>query len=156
MDRPFTNALWYLTLTRDELGSDAVLDRAITHGSGCYLYDRSGKRYLDARSGLWNVTLGYGNERVARAMADELARLPGGQIVRYDQPTEIALEYGERLVSLLPTTWSTSACSRPARRRPRARSSSRASSARRTASPSAPRCSRSARATTGPAAWRRT
>src|SRR5204863_4858818 len=93
MERPFTNALWYLTLTRDELGSDAVRDRAITRGSGCYLYDRSGKRYLDARSGLWNVTLGYGNERVVRAMVDELARLPGGQIVRYDQPTEIALEY---------------------------------------------------------------
>ena len=102
MDRPFTNALWYLALTRDDLGSDAVLDRAITHGSGCYLYDRSGKRYLDARSGLWNVTLGYGNERIARAMADEVARLPGGQIVRYDQPTEIALEYAERLVALLP------------------------------------------------------
>lgn len=102
MDRPFTNALWYLTLTRDDLGSDAVLDRAITRGSGCYLYDRSGRRYLDARSGLWNVTLGYGNERIARAMADEVTRLPGGQIVRYDQPTEIALEYAERLVSLLP------------------------------------------------------
>src|SRR2546421_1252279 len=102
MERPFTNALWYLALTRDDLGSDAVLDRAITHGSGCYLYDRSGKRYLDARSGLWNVTLGYGNERLVRAMADEVARLPGGQIVRYDQPTEIALEYAERLVSLLP------------------------------------------------------
>ena len=151
---PFTNALWYLALRRDDLGSGDVLDRAITHGSGCYLYDRSGKRYLDARSGLWNVTLGYGNERVARAMADEAARLPGGQIVRYDQPTEIALEYAERLVSLLPdhlehvrllTTGAQATegavfLSRFVRKAH--------------ASPSAPRCSPSARATTGPAASR--
>ena len=49
MERPFTHALWYLALTQADLESDAVLDRAITHASGCYLHDRSGRRYLDAR-----------------------------------------------------------------------------------------------------------
>ena len=102
MERPFTHALWYLALTGADLESDAVLDRAITHGSGCYLHDRSGKRYLDARSGLWNVSLGYGNERIIRAMTEQMARLPAGQIVRHDQPIEIALDYAERLVALLP------------------------------------------------------
>jgi len=102
MERPFTHALWYLALTGADLESDAVLDRAITHGSGCYLHDRSGQRYLDARSGLWNVSLGYGNERIIRAMTEQMARLPAGQIVRHDQPTEIALDYAERLVALLP------------------------------------------------------
>ena len=102
MERPFTHALWYLALTGADLESDAVLDRAITHGSGCYLHDRSGKGYLDARSGLWNVSLGYGNERIIRAMTEQMARLPAGQIVRHDQPTEIALDYAERLVALLP------------------------------------------------------
>ena len=71
-------------------------------GSGCYVEDSSGRRYLDARSGLWNASLGYGNRRIAAAMEEQLARLPTAQIIRHDQPTKIALDYAERLVALLP------------------------------------------------------
>jgi adenosylmethionine-8-amino-7-oxononanoate aminotransferase len=102
MEGRFTNALWYSALTQSDLGSDAVLDRAVTEGHGCFVHDRSGRRYLDARSGLWNVSLGYGNRRIVEAMEAQLARLPAAQIIRHDQPTELALEYAERLVGLLP------------------------------------------------------
>jgi adenosylmethionine-8-amino-7-oxononanoate aminotransferase len=102
MDARFTNALWYSALTQLDLASDAVLDRALVQGNGCFLHDRSGRGYLDARSGLWNVTLGYGNQRIIAAIKDQLDRLPVAQIIRHDQPTEIALDYAERLVTVLP------------------------------------------------------
>src|SRR5438067_8422851 len=102
MDKDFTHALWYSALTLADLDSDAVLDRAITHGSGCFVYDRSGRQYLDARSALWNAALGYGNQRIIDAIKAQLDRLPVAQIIRHDQPTQVALEYAERLVSTLP------------------------------------------------------
>jgi adenosylmethionine-8-amino-7-oxononanoate aminotransferase len=95
-------ALWYSALTLDDLHSDAVFDRAIVSGDGCYAIDASGRRYLDARSGLWNASLGYSNRRLIDAMTQQLAKLPAGQIIRERYPTRIALEYAERLVAALP------------------------------------------------------
>ena len=34
----------------------------ITRGEGSYLIGTDGKKYLDLRSGLWNVSLGYNSE----------------------------------------------------------------------------------------------
>lgn len=36
----------------------------IKEAKGIYLYDNRGKEYIDANSGLWNVSLGYGNAAV--------------------------------------------------------------------------------------------
>ena len=33
----------------------------IVKGYGIYLFDSSGKKYIDASSGNWNVSLGYSN-----------------------------------------------------------------------------------------------
>src|SRR6266571_2451390 len=41
-------------------------------GHGVHLKDSNGKEYLDARSGLTNCNLGYGNEEVARAAYDQM------------------------------------------------------------------------------------
>jgi adenosylmethionine-8-amino-7-oxononanoate aminotransferase len=95
-------ALWYSALTLDDLHNDEVFDRAIVSGEGCYAIDASGRRYLDARSGLWNASLGYSNRRLIDAMTQQLAKLPAGQIIRERYPTGIALEYAERLVAALP------------------------------------------------------
>ncbi|MFQ5557119.1 MAG: aminotransferase, partial [Acidimicrobiales bacterium] len=44
-------------------------------GDGCHLVDADGKRYLDAVGGLWNVQLGWGNEELVEAIADQARRL---------------------------------------------------------------------------------
>jgi adenosylmethionine-8-amino-7-oxononanoate aminotransferase len=95
-------ALWYSALSLDDLHSDAVFHRAIASGDGCYVIDSAGRRYLDARSGLWNASLGYGNRRLIDSMTRQLAKLPAGQIIRERYPTQVALEYAGRLVGALP------------------------------------------------------
>ena len=44
-------------------------------GRGCYLYDASGRRYLDFLSGLGVNALGYGHPAIQRALLQQAARL---------------------------------------------------------------------------------
>jgi len=95
-------SLWFgaLTSTTDP----AFRERAIVSGHGCYAVDTTGREYLDARSALWNATLGYDNRRVIEAITAQLHRLPVGQIIRHEQPPRVSLDYAERLVRQLPAT----------------------------------------------------
>lgn len=44
-------------------------------GEGTMLVDADGKRYIDAMSGLWNVTLGYGRRELVDAAAAQMGEL---------------------------------------------------------------------------------
>jgi 4-aminobutyrate--pyruvate transaminase len=48
-----------------------VLDRA----EGIYVYDTGGKRYIEGLAGLWCAGLGYGNEELVEAAAEQMRRL---------------------------------------------------------------------------------
>jgi 4-aminobutyrate--pyruvate transaminase len=48
-----------------------VLDRA----QGVYVYDTDGKRYIEGLAGLWCTGLGYGNEELIQAAADQMRKL---------------------------------------------------------------------------------
>jgi len=48
-----------------------VIDR----GKGCYLYDLEGRKYLDMVSGIAVNALGYGDQKLARVIADQAGRL---------------------------------------------------------------------------------
>ncbi len=57
---------------------DALFQRDPTHtypvivrGDGIYLYDNTGKRYIDATAGAGNVTLGHGRKDIVQAMAEQ-------------------------------------------------------------------------------------
>lgn len=47
----------------------------IDRGDGCYVYDRQGRRYLDALSGLFTVQVGHGRTELAEAAAEQASRL---------------------------------------------------------------------------------
>ncbi len=47
----------------------------IERAEGCYLYDTTGKRYLDLSAGLVAVNLGHGHPTVVRAIAQQAAKL---------------------------------------------------------------------------------
>ncbi|MEU4744173.1 aminotransferase class III-fold pyridoxal phosphate-dependent enzyme, partial [Actinosynnema sp. NPDC023658] len=87
-------ALWFSALTRST-SADEVRGRALVSGWGCHVTDARGREYLDARSALWNASLGYDNRAVTEAVARQLAALPVAQSVRHDQPAEITLRYAE-------------------------------------------------------------
>jgi taurine--2-oxoglutarate transaminase len=72
---------------------------AVKYGEGVYLYDYDGKRYIDFSSGLMNVNIGHGNQRVTEAVAKQM------QEVSYITPncvTKVRGELGKKLASITP------------------------------------------------------
>src|SRR5690349_7842050 len=47
----------------------------MARGEGCYLFDVSGKRYLDMTAGIAVTLLGHGHPRLVAAIAAQAARL---------------------------------------------------------------------------------
>jgi putrescine aminotransferase len=50
--------------------------RIIERAEGLYIYDSTGKRYLDAFAGLWCVNVGYGRTSIAEAARKQMEELP--------------------------------------------------------------------------------
>ena len=72
---------------------------AVKYGEGVYLYDHDGKRYIDFSSGLMNVNIGHGNQRVTDAVMKQM------QEVSYVTPscvTKARGELGKKLASIAP------------------------------------------------------
>lgn len=72
---------------------------AVKHAEGIYLYDYDGRRYLDFSSGLMNVNIGHGNQRVTAAVVRQM------QEVSYVTPscvTRARGELGRRLAEITP------------------------------------------------------
>ena len=47
----------------------------IAESEGAYVYDADGRRYLDGIAGMWCVNVGYANEEMVAAIADQARRL---------------------------------------------------------------------------------
>jgi len=72
---------------------------AVQRAEGVYLYDYDGKRYLDFSSGLMNVNIGHGNQRVTDAVVKQM------QEVAYVTPscvTKVRGELGKKLAAISP------------------------------------------------------
>lgn len=72
---------------------------AVRNGEGVYLYDYDGKRYIDFSSGLMNVNIGHGNQRVTEAVMRQM------QEVSYVTPscvTKARGDLGKKLASICP------------------------------------------------------
>jgi taurine--2-oxoglutarate transaminase len=72
---------------------------AIKNGEGVYLYDYDGKRYIDFSSGLMNVNIGHGDQRVTQAVMKQM------QEVSYVTPscvTKVRGELGKKLAAICP------------------------------------------------------
>jgi len=71
----------------------------VAHAKGIYFYTPEGKRFIDFNSQLMCVNIGHGDERVIRAIQDQLAVLP------YANPfmaTEARARLGAKLASIAP------------------------------------------------------
>src|SRR6195952_6185736 len=72
---------------------------AVKYGEGVYLYDYDGKKYIDFSSGLMNVNIGHGNQRVTRAVVEQM------QQVSYVTPgcvTKARGDLGKKLAEITP------------------------------------------------------
>lgn len=91
----YTNAR---ALERD---GSLVIDR----GEGIYVYDVSGKKYIEAMSGLWSVGVGFGESRLVEAAARQMAKLPYYHTftARSHAPS---IELAEKLIQMAPVPMS--------------------------------------------------
>ena len=72
---------------------------AVKYGEGVYLYDYDGKCYIDFSSGLMNVNIGHGNQRITEAVVKQM------QEVSYVTPscvTKVRGELGKKLAEICP------------------------------------------------------
>jgi len=72
---------------------------AVQRGEGVYLYDYDGKRYIDFSSGLMNVNIGHGDQRVTDAVVKQMRE------VSYVTPscvTKVRGELGKKLADICP------------------------------------------------------
>ncbi len=73
----------------------------MARGDGIYVWDETGKEYIEGMAGLWCVSLGFGNERLAEAASRQMRTLPfyHGFNRRSHEPQ---VELAERLKALAP------------------------------------------------------
>ena len=70
-------------------------------GNGMWLKDSEGKELLDAFAGLWCVNVGYGQDSIVEAAADQMRRLPYATGY-FHFGSEPAVRLAQRLVDLSP------------------------------------------------------
>lgn len=63
------NSLW---APLDTANSSRI---SIISANHIYLYDNHKRKYIDANSGLWNVSLGYGNKCIENAIIEQMKKL---------------------------------------------------------------------------------
>ena len=73
----------------------------ITGAKGAHITDSRGKRYLDGIGGLWCMSLGFGEEEMAQAVADQIRRLSFYSAF-VDTTNPPAVELATKLASLAP------------------------------------------------------
>lgn len=64
----------------------------MAEGSGSWIADTNGNRYLDAMSGLWCVNVGYGRKELAEAAFRQLQRLPYYPLTQSHEPAILLAE----------------------------------------------------------------
>ena len=92
---PYTNARQH----------EAVGPFIVSRGKGIYVYDEQGNEYIEGLASLWCASLGFSEDRLARAAADQLGRLPTYHNFAH-KTAEPVIELAERLVKLAPVPMS--------------------------------------------------
>ncbi len=92
---PFTN------LADHQASGPHIFDR----GEGIYVFDDSGKRYIEGLAGLWCASLGFSEKRLVAAATRQLERLPFYHNFAH-KAVEPAIDLAQFLVERAPTPMS--------------------------------------------------
>lgn len=73
----------------------------VDHGEGAYIVDTAGRRFFEGNSGLWNMTLGFSEQRLADVAVQQYREFPGYHTFfgRNSKPT---VELAEKMLALAP------------------------------------------------------
>ena len=73
----------------------------ITRGDGIYVFDDSGKQYIEGLAGLWCTSLGFSEHRLAEAAYKQMKELPYYHIFAH-KSTGPVVDLAERLIDMVP------------------------------------------------------
>ena len=73
----------------------------IVRGDGVYVYDDSGREYLEGLAGLWCASLGYGNAELIEAITDQLKTLSYSHMFG-GRTHNVVIQLAEQLSDMLP------------------------------------------------------
>ena len=73
----------------------------IERGEGIHVYDDQGKEYIEGLAGLWSVAVGFGEPRLVKAAAEQMAKLPFYHSFSHKSHPS-ATKLAERLVQMAP------------------------------------------------------
>lgn len=73
-------------------------------GEECYLFDADNKRYLDASSGLWNISLGYTNAHIKESIVEQLDKLPYCSL--FEHTSQTAVQAAGKVLSVMEPSFS--------------------------------------------------
>jgi 4-aminobutyrate--pyruvate transaminase len=72
-----------------------------THGEGAHVFEEGGRRLIDAMAGLWCASLGFANQRLGDAAANQYRKM--GFYHTFNQKTPaISIDLAEQLVRMSP------------------------------------------------------
>ncbi len=77
----------------------------IERGEGAYVYDNSGKRYLEGLSGLWSTALGFSEQRLVDAAIAQMRKLPYYHSFTHKSHGPV-IAVAEKLISMAPVPMS--------------------------------------------------
>ena len=74
-------------------------------GKGVYVYDDTGKEFIEGMAGLWCTSLGYGEERLIGAATEQLRKLAYSHLFA-GKSHDPVIDLAERLIELAPVPMS--------------------------------------------------
>ncbi|MBP1849895.1 aspartate aminotransferase family protein [Rhizobium halophytocola] len=90
-----------VNLRKYEKSGGLVIER----GEGIYVFDSSGKRYIEGLAGLWSVALGFGEKRLAEVAKAQMEKLPYYHTFAYKTHGP-SVDLAEMLIQLAPVPMS--------------------------------------------------
>ena len=77
----------------------------IEEGKGVWVTDNHGKEYIEGMAGLWCISLGYGQDRLVQAAAEQMARLPYYHLTNHKSHSPV-IDLAEMLLDIAPVPMS--------------------------------------------------
>ncbi len=77
----------------------------IERGEGVHVFDNQGRKYIEAMAGLWSAALGFSEERLINAAANQMRELPFYHNFTHKSHTK-AIDLAEKLVTMAPVPMS--------------------------------------------------
>ncbi|NTJ43713.1 aspartate aminotransferase family protein [Agrobacterium larrymoorei] len=77
----------------------------IESGEGVYVFDSSGKRYIEGLAGLWSVAVGFGEKRLSEVAKAQMDKLPYYHTFAYKTHGP-SIELAEKLIQIAPVPMS--------------------------------------------------